>query len=478
MSNVLINNESMTAIANAIRQKKSVTDTYKPSEMAPAILTIDGGGSTPVVKDVGVWFVDYDGVEIDVWDRADIANKTELPTPPAHDGLVFEGWNWTLEDIKADTTGQVITVGPNYHTASGCTEIIVNMNKQLGMTIYYNSALQDADTIDWGDGTIEEWSSSTFPTHTYTTEGTYTIKRSTGYSIPEFTLGALNVVEIRYSNTITVVYAYNLGNPTNLERIAIPSSVSSYNNYNYIQITNTKLKQLTINPHNKSYSNIGNDINFAKSTISNNYYMIALAMPKSEFNLYYYALACNTSLRYIYLNPNAYVYAYALSYNTSLKKVKIPRLASIDVFCFCYNIEEFDWLTTNTSIPQSTFYECWGLKKIIIPDSVTSINASAFDCCKNVEYVKMSSVPTIKSGVFGFSNRKNTTYYQYDNCPGTRCYFDFSGYTSVPTLESTTAFSDTYMIKAIVVPDSLYDEWVVATNWSTFSSVIKKASEV
>ena len=49
MSKVLVNESSLTGIANAIRGKNGSTDTYKPSEMAAAITAISGGGGGSVV---------------------------------------------------------------------------------------------------------------------------------------------------------------------------------------------------------------------------------------------------------------------------------------------------------------------------------------------------------------------------------------------------------------------------------------------
>lgn len=48
MSKVLVNESSLTGIANAIRGKNGSTDTYKPSEMAAAITAISGGGGSGV----------------------------------------------------------------------------------------------------------------------------------------------------------------------------------------------------------------------------------------------------------------------------------------------------------------------------------------------------------------------------------------------------------------------------------------------
>lgn len=44
MSNVLVNDTSLTAIANAIRSKLGVSTTYKPGQMASAIQSIPTGG--------------------------------------------------------------------------------------------------------------------------------------------------------------------------------------------------------------------------------------------------------------------------------------------------------------------------------------------------------------------------------------------------------------------------------------------------
>lgn len=47
MAKVLVNDSSLTSIADAIREKTGGTDTYKPSEMAGAIASITTGGEAP-----------------------------------------------------------------------------------------------------------------------------------------------------------------------------------------------------------------------------------------------------------------------------------------------------------------------------------------------------------------------------------------------------------------------------------------------
>lgn len=57
MAKVLISESILTAIADAIREKLSTTDTYKPSEMAEAVESISGGGGADNMYDYmnGLW---------------------------------------------------------------------------------------------------------------------------------------------------------------------------------------------------------------------------------------------------------------------------------------------------------------------------------------------------------------------------------------------------------------------------------------
>ena len=45
------------------------------------------------------------------------------------------------------------------------------------------------------------------------------------------------------------------------------------------------------------------------------------------------------------------------------------------------------------------------------------------------------------------------------------------------SLSSTNAFSSIPSDCKIIVPDTLYDTWIAATNWSTYASKIIKKSE-
>lgn len=50
MANVLVQESSLQAIADAIRQKNGLQDTYTPAQMAQAVLDISGGGSAVLIS--------------------------------------------------------------------------------------------------------------------------------------------------------------------------------------------------------------------------------------------------------------------------------------------------------------------------------------------------------------------------------------------------------------------------------------------
>lgn len=167
--------------------------------------TMEGGSSPEPSDNTAVIFADYDGNLIDTWTWDEKASKTELPTVPAHSGLVFEGWNWTLEDIKTDTTGQVITVGPYYHTESGLTEIDIHLDEVTGrfFTCFSNSI-----NVDWGDGTSDK-----LMTHTYADYGDYTIKTSASNIALDY------IINNQSSSMGTFIKQIRLGTVTKVIRI-------------------------------------------------------------------------------------------------------------------------------------------------------------------------------------------------------------------------------------------------------------------
>ena len=159
--------------------------------------------------------------------------------------------------------------------------------------------------------------------------------------------------------------------------------------------------------------------------------------------------------------------SFAFSRCSSLSSIVIPEgVTSIDrnAFFYCSSLSSIVIPEGVTSIGLNAFSDCSSLSSIVIPEGVTSIDNYAFAYCSS-----LSSI-VIPEGVTSIGN------YAFSTCSG-MAFYDFSRCTSVPTLGGTSVFSNISSDCKIVVPDSLYDTWKAATNWSTHASKMVKDSE-
>ena len=103
---------------------------------------------------------------------------TKLPALPTHNGLVCQGWNWTLESIKE--LNRPVTVGAMYITDDGATRLHIRIAAVGRMTVplYIGQTVANGVSIDWGDGSDAETLAGTGnvnTSHTYSEPGDYVI---------------------------------------------------------------------------------------------------------------------------------------------------------------------------------------------------------------------------------------------------------------------------------------------------------------
>ena len=413
-----------------------------------------GGGSSVSKKDVN--FYDYDGTLLHSYTVKEAQKLTELPPLPAQPGLICQGWNWSLEDIKAESGA--VDAGAMYITDDGTTRIYITLNEgrtspMLGVGV--NGTV----TVDWGDGTEPDVLTGTSistvkqtPNHNYDAPGEYVIR--------------LTVVdgEIAFSSPF---------NGAGESVILLWDSTSDTRNRAYV----TAVRKVEIGTATRVLSGAFNGLNNLES----------VTIP----------IATNISGGYIFLSCKHLVHVNipcsatsigdsAFKYCSSLAHVSIPgSVTSIgsSAFVQCYSLAYVSIHSGVTSIGSSAFYECYCLTSISIPDGVTSIGGSAFYKCIGLTSISIpDGVTSIESSVFySCSSLTSITIPNsvtsinssaFNNCKVV-AFYDFTQHTSVPTLSSTNAFTGIPTDCEIRVPAALYDEWIAATNWSTYASYIK-----
>ena len=127
------------------------------------------------------------------------------------------------------------------------------------------------------------------------------------------------------------------------------------------------------------------------------------------------------------------------------------------------------------------------LTKLTIPEGVEWIGSSALSymgqmkkidlplSCKSITSYSMQGSSNLECIRFG-----DTREIQICACQrlGKCVTYDFSRNTSVPTLTNTNAFDGINASAKILVPPSLYHEWIETTNWSAYADyILVKAPE-
>lgn len=152
----------------------------------------------------------------------------------------------------------------------------------------------------------------------------------------------------------------------------------------------------------------------------------------------------------------------AFNYCHSIASVVIPNGVTRidDGMCnYCYALISVIMPNSVTSIVRNAFYYCYALANVVIPKGVTSIGNYAFEGCRSLVSVVMPKSVSLSSSLV------------FSNCAAV-AFYDFTAYTSIPTLSNTSVFSGIPSDCEIRVPAALYDEWIAATNWSTYASKI------
>ncbi len=363
-------------------------------------------------------FRDYDGTVLYAYTVAEAAALTKLPPLPERKGLICQGWNWSLEDIK--THGRAVEVGAMYITDDGKTRIYVELAEgktapRLGC--YINGSV----TVDWGDGSEPDIITGTIadsndtsklqwtPAHKYADHGKYVITLSVD--------GEVGIAG---------------------------SSHSSYGGSYLCSGTNAA----GVNSNEIYYASIYKIELGAGITVLINAAFRHLYM-----------------LRYITIPQNiSKIGAYAFDGCKSLRHVTIPNdVTTISTSHICYHCCSLHSISVPFNTPSfayNAFSGCDVLSYVTIHENITAIGNDAFNANDRLTVVRIpKAVKSIPARAFQ------------------ACYglvrMDFSNHETVPTLgDSSTAIEKNAYSLKILVPSALLEEWKAATNWSNYADKI------
>ena len=372
MAEYLTNTTDLTKVASAIREKGGTSDPLVyPDGFVTAIGNIQTGGSPTPGTPGDITFYDYDGTIVTSWTLAELATKTALPDYPSHEGLICQGWNWSLADLK--TTNRKMNVGAMYITDDGKTRIYIRLEE--GRTSPMLGVCPNGTvTVDWGDGTTPDTLTGTdttvvqwTPNHAYAAPGEYVIKLTVdgamGFYDDSFSSGAI----LRYSSGgDNRNYVYQ----NSVQKIEIGSSVTSISGlafYNYYSLASITIPD--------GIASIGS------GAFYNCYSLASITIPDSVTSI----------------ENNAFYNCY------SLASITIPdSVTSIEnnAFYNCYSLASITIPDGIASIKNNAFQRCYSLASITIPDGIASIGSGAFRYCYGVafyDFTACTAVPTLSS---------------------------------------------------------------------------------
>lgn len=405
--------------------------------------------------DFKVKVIDYDGTIIDE-KYCNLNDEYTLPTPPTHTGLVFQEWSspYQINNGKITVTNDVIA-GPIYTTESGKNEFDIILNKNTGKTFILNLN----GTKDWGDG-----SSDSATTHTYADYGNYTIKcdgtsmntmQNSGLfgqnltdSIPNQT-----VVEVRLATVITInIYAFALC--CSLKRISLSNSLRNTSPYSFLY---NHVLETIILPSSISQGNNGDHIFMYDRSLKN----VVLPYGMNTIPEYYFRY-CYALKEIIMPVTISGVEMYGFDSCYALEKVvKYGGIYIAGDYAFnnCVNLQNFDSTRIDGRVGSYAFAYNYSYDGDIILNNVISLGDYAFAYNMSAKKFKVnSSISSIGS----YALASNYDILEYD----------FKANTQVPTLSAVDAFSHINQLAKIKVPWNLYQNWIIASNWSTYASYI------
>ena len=430
----LTTDEDLSKVADAIRSKGGTSD---PLVYPDGFVTAIGAlRSTPLEEsDINFW--DYDGTLLYAWTLAELADKTELPPLPSHDGLICQGWNWTLEDIK--DAGRELDIGALYITDDGKTRLYVDVDTDTwdDFVLNYWQSNANATTVDWGDGTTPETKNAdswTEHRHVYASSGSYVITMSVREGTTMW-LGNGSNSRMLIANGDT-----DMGRCAMLKKLEIGAGVE-WTEGNLVR-GGARLRSIT--------APTGTTIKMYRAFEQCTQLKVLVAAAVDTIRQSFYH--CGNLRAIASAKGTTQEDNYAIAY-TAIRRMNFDMTAAN----LASALERVRIKAVNGTV--GNFSACRSLLGVTIPADATTFTAGGFQSCNALRKVTcLGDIASIPAQVF-------------QRCFPLR-FVDFTHCTAVPTLANVNAFDQTHAQLEIRVPAALAEEWKAATNWSSLAEHI------
>ena len=356
------------AIGEAISNKGVTVEEEDGLENFPALISaIDNSSSN--LDDIALRLTDWEGTVLKEYTAEQVASLAALPEPSSlntnvdRDLLSFQGYNWSISDIKAWVTaheGECLPVGAIYTTTDGQDHIYRN-NPRINT-----------------DGSVSMLK-----------KGTTSISDNAFYNCY-----SLTNVNIPYGVTTIGGSAFKSCN--SLTNINIPDGVTSIRDSAF----NSCCSLTSVNIPEGVTSIANYAFNGCRSLTSVNIPDGVTSIGSDAFNGCYSLTSVNIPDGVTSIGASAFNGCY------SLTTVTIPDgITAIESSAFnsCRSLTSVNIPDSVTSIESSAFNGCRSLTNVIIPDGVTSIGKSAFSGCSCLTDIVIKGKPNL-ANVNAFSN--------------------------------------------------------------------------
>lgn len=313
--------------------------------------------------------IDWEGTVLKEYTAEQVASLTALPEPSSlstevdRDLLTFQGWNWSLTDIKSWVTahdGECLDVGAIYTTTDG------------------------EDHTYWDDPV-------------FGTDTRFAVKQKNGTT----TIGSraysncLSLENINLPRGISILGELAFNRCISLKSIVLPDSMISLENYSFVACS-----------HIESVSTPRNLARIKEGAFQDCASLKNIMLHDRVTTINAFAMRRCSSLKSITLPDSiTSIGIYAFADCVTLEAAKLTSGVTNIVeglFQGCKSLKSIKVPTSVTSIGYSAFQDCGSLRNIDLPNSVTTISAKAFQNCAGLNGIVIRGITDL-SNVNAFS---------------------------------------------------------------------------